>query len=186
MTTDMFESNSFSVIDTEQARAREQKARHWIEAAMLAGIDPHIQQQGMDSKDMAGEWLLRKLKTADSQHKSIDELPDDLWLEAFIILESMGRIEFAPNLMPWHGNLFLDDASPRVIALRLRMARRVLNANLAQFYGPCGVEAEAGHSLEKGLLPLSEKEFSYLDAICDEHGLPSDWLLSGQADDIDF
>ncbi|MBJ7532818.1 hypothetical protein JDN40_01635 [Rhodomicrobium vannielii ATCC 17100] len=186
MTTDMFESSNYSIADLAQVRAQELNARHWIEAAVATGMDPHVQQQGMSSGELAGEWLLRMLKSADARGRTIDELPDNLWLDAFIILESMRRVEFAENLMPWHGNLFLDDASPRAIALRLRIARRVLNKGLAQFYGPCGIETQAGRSLETGLWPLSEKYFSYLDAICDGHGLSSDWLLSGQADDIDF
>ncbi|MBT3072166.1 hypothetical protein KKP04_15030 [Rhodomicrobium sp. Az07] len=185
MTTDMFESRNYSVADLAQVRAQELKARHWIEAAVAAGMDPHIQQQGMSSGELAGEWLLRKRKTARAQNTRIDELPDSLWLEAFIVLESLGRIEFAENLMPWHGNLFLDDASPRVVALRIRMARRVLNMEPAQFYGPLGISTAAALSLEMGSSPMRGEDFVNLDAICARHGLSSDWVLSGQADDIE-
>ncbi|ADP72372.1 hypothetical protein Rvan_3176 [Rhodomicrobium vannielii ATCC 17100] len=182
MTIDMFESANFSFAGIAHARARERKARHWIEAAVAAGTDPHIQQQGMSSGELAGEWLLRMLKSADTPGRTINDLPESLWLETFIILESMGRIEFAERLMPWHGNLFPDDASPRAIALRARIARRVLNMELTQFYAPCGISIETALLLEKGSSSLREED---LDVLCEGHILSSDWLFSGQADEIE-
>jgi hypothetical protein len=177
----MYTSASFFGLAT--ASVKDDNLLTWIKDAISSDCDPHMQQQGMLSEGLAGEWIF-KVRNREAR-RNLVSLSEHLWDEAFLILEAMGRIEFAAGLMPWHGNLLLDDSSSRAIALRLRIARRVLQIDPEVFYRSCGLESKAAAALEQGEAPSLERLFAALDAVSENYDIPSDWLLSGEACEIE-
>jgi hypothetical protein len=152
--------------------SREAAARAWVGAAKQAGLNPRIVQQSLSSDD-AGEWHITTLK---GDHPG--QIPDELWDEVFLILEAGGDVVHDTKLKCWHGAVLLDDASQFAIALRLRLARRALNLSAESFYAP--IPREVRETLcERG---FSEDDLSKL---CDCHGIPEEWLTSGEPAELE-
>lgn len=102
-------------------------------------------------------------------------LPDGLWDEVFLILEASGHIVPDAQLRPWHGAVLLDDTGQRAIALRLRLAQRNLGLTAARFYEPIFPTPSLYAFSESDLLKLS----AY-------HGIPEEWVISGEPSEIEL
>lgn len=157
--------------------SREAAARAWVRAAKQAGLNPRIVQQSLSSDD-AGEWHITMLKGDHGLPAHPGQIPGELWDEVFLILEASGDIAHDTKLKCWHGAVLLDDASQSAIALRLRLVRRALNLGAESFYAP--IPPEVRQTLcERG---LSEDDLSKL---CDCHGIPEEWLTSGEPAELE-
>jgi hypothetical protein len=158
--------------------SREAAAEAWTAAAKRAGLSPCIVQQPLASDD-AGEWHIKLQKRDHGLAGHPGPLPDELWDEAFRVLEAQGDIVHDAELKCWHGAVLLDDASQCALALRLRLACRSLGLSTESFFAPVQPKAPQTHV---------ECDFSEEDLIrlCECHGIPEEWLTSGEAAEIEL
>ncbi len=158
--------------------SREAAARTWVEAAKQAGLNPRVAQQSLSSGD-AGEWHIMTSNADQRLPGHPGQLPNELWDEAFLILEADGNIVHDAKLKCWHGAVLLDDTGQPAIALRLRLARASLNLSAQSFYAPIPPENRQ---------TLCERGFSEDDLrkLCDCHGIPEEWLTSGEPAEIEL
>ena len=145
-------------------------ARAWVEAARRAGLDPRIVQQPLSSPD-AGEW---HIATVAPSTRLV--LPEHLWDEVFMILVADSDFATQPSLDCWHGTVLLDDTSPRAIALRLWLAQKSLKLSLEDFHAPIARDARQIWLLHSEI---------HLSRLCLYHGIPEEWLTSGEPAEIE-
>ncbi len=158
--------------------SREAAARAWVDDAKQAGLNPRVAQQSLSSDD-AGEWHIMTSNADQRLPGHPAQLPNELWDEAFLILEAEGDIAHDAKLKCWHGAVFLDDSGQPAIALRLRLARASLNLSAESFYAPIPPENRQ---------TLCERGFSEDDLrkLCECHGIPEEWLTSGEPAEIEL
>ena len=111
--------------------------------------------------------------------------PEELWDEIFILLLSLGRMEFDAALKLWHGNFLPGDCSPRALALRLRTARQALNIELATFMDACGIGEGAAEMIEAGSAFARFPSVQIADLLSRRHGIPEVWSIFGMAQEIE-
>ena len=70
--------------------SREAAARAWVDAAKQAGLNPRVAQQSLSSDD-AGEWHIMTSNADQRLPGHPGQLPNELWDEAFLILEAEWR-----------------------------------------------------------------------------------------------
>ena len=166
-------------------RARDNAAETWVQAAIAAGCDPHMRQEPLSSDGLAGEWLLITSKACLNNPLYPGTLPDEFLDEVFIVLLMLGRVQHDGALQPWHGSVFPDDSSARALALRMRLARDALAMDHRLFYGDCGINPKAGEALEAGHVSFASPDHGMLHQICAHHNIPEEWLMHGNAEDIE-
>jgi hypothetical protein len=167
-----------------QARTYRSFAEVWVERAIAAGCNPNMRQQSLASED-AGEWLLVIFAAGLSHPLYPGRLPVRFLDDVFLILSRLGRIEHNRNLKPWHGNVLLDNASSRAVALRLKLIRHALHMDYARFYGAVGIAAKVGEALESGRVAFLEPDVEMLKAVCLHYDAPEEWLTHGSAEEIE-
>jgi hypothetical protein len=176
---------SFRSMNPAGARAEDRLAEVWVQAAIAAGCDPHMRQEPLSSDELAGEWLLVTLKAGLNHPIYPGTLADELLDEVFIVLARLGRVQPDPELKVWHGNVLPDDSSARALAFRMKLARRTLGVDRGHFYGACGINPKAGESLEAGHVSFASPDHEMLPELCAYHDVPEEWLMLGNAEDIE-
>jgi hypothetical protein len=111
-------------------------------------------------------------------------LPDELLDEVFIVLARLGRVQHDIELKAWHGNVLPDDSSARALAFRVKLAREALGIDRRHFYGACGINPKAGEALEAGHVSFASPDHEMQD-VCSYHHIPEEWLMLGNAEDIE-
>jgi hypothetical protein len=157
----------------------------WVERAIAAGCDPRMRQEPLCSDGYAGEWLLAVSAAGLSHPLYPGKLPERFLNEVFLILGGFGRIKHNAHLKPWHGNVLLDDASSRAIALRVKLIREAFHKDCAGFYGAVGIDAKVGEALESGRVALLHPDEEMLKAVCLHYDAPEEWLTHGAAGEIE-
>ncbi len=157
----------------------------WVQAAIAAGCDPRMRQEPLSSDELAGEWLLVTSKAGLNHPLYPGALPDELLDEVFVVLGRLGRIVHDTELKAWHGNVLPDDSSARALAFRAKLAREALGINRRHFYGACGINPKAGESLEGGHVSFASLDHEILHDVCGYHDIPEEWLMLGNAEDIE-
>ena len=144
-----------------------------------------MRQEPLSSDGLAGEWLLVTSKAGLGHPLYPGALPDELLDEVFIVLARLGRIVHDTELKAWHGNVLTDDSSARALAFRVKLAREALGINRRHFYGACGINPKAGEALEAGHVSFASPDHEILHELCTYHGIPEEWLMLGNAEDIE-
>lgn len=144
-----------------------------------------MRQESLLSHGLAGEWLLITSKAGVNPPIYPGALPDELLDEVFIVLARLGRIVHDTELKTWHGNVLPDDSSARALAFRMKLAREALGMNCKHFYGACGINPKAGESLEAGHVSFATPDHEMLQEVCSYHDIPEEWLMLGNAEDIE-
>ncbi len=157
----------------------------WVQAAIAAGCDPRMRQEPLSSDGLAGEWLLVTSKAGHNHPLYPGRLPDELLDEVFIVLARLGRVRPDAELKAWHGNVLPDDSSARALAFRIKLAREALGVDRRHFYGACGVNPKAGEALEAGHVSFASPDHELLHDVCICHNIPEEWLMLGNAEDIE-
>ena len=134
---------------------------------------------------LAGEWLLVTSKAGLSHSFYPGALPDELLDEVFIVLARIGRVQPDAELKVWHGNVLPEDSSARALAFRVKLAREALGIDRRHFYGVCGINPKAGEALEAGHVSFATPDHEMLHDVCSYHDIPEEWLMLGNADDIE-
>ncbi len=168
-----------------KALAGNRLAETWVQAAIAAGCDPHMRQEPLSSDGLAGEWLLVVSKAGLNHPLYPGELPDELLDEVFLILARFGRVIRDDALKVWHGNVWPDDSSARALAFRVRLAREALGMDRSYFYGACGINPKAGEALEAAHVSFASADHEMLYELCAYHAIPEEWLMLGNAEDIE-
>ena len=168
-----------------KALSGDRLAETWVQAAIAAGCDPHMRQQPLSSDGLAGEWLLVVSKAGLNHPLYPGQLPDELLDEVFLVLSRLGRVICDGELKAWHGNVWTDDSSPRALAFRMRLAREGLGLDRRQFYGAFRVNPVAGEALEAAHGSFASADHEMLQELCAYHGIPEEWLMLGDAEDIE-
>ena len=176
-------SNLFS---TEGGRlANHCLAESWVGQAITAGCDPFMQQEPLGSDGYAGEWLLVLSGAARTSPLYPGKLPEGLLDEVFIVLGHLGRLTHDQHLRPWHGTVLLDDSSARAIAFRIRLVREALCMSAGLFYMRCGINPKVGEAMEGGHLSSLSPDQEMLHVISAHYGIPEEWLMQGDAEEIE-
>ncbi|MGC1585906.1 MAG: hypothetical protein WA791_09405 [Rhodomicrobium sp.] len=165
----------------DPARDTRTLARGWVQKALALGCHPMAVQQPLSGAD-SGEW---KIATREADGGIRMEPPEELWDEIFILLLSLGRMEFDAALKLWHGNFLPGDCSPRALALRLRTARQALNMELADFYGCCAIGEGAAAMIETAPASLAFPSLEIADLLSRRHGIPELWSIFGMAQELE-
>ena len=165
--------------------AGDNAAEIWVQAAIDAGCDPHMRQEPLSSDELAGEWLLITSKAGRDNPLYPGTLPDEFLDEVFIVLARLGRVQHDGVLQPWHGNVLPDDSSARALALRVKLARDALAMDHGLFYGACGLNPKAGEAPEAGHVSFATPDHEMLHNVCGYHTIPEEWLMLGNAEDIE-
>ena len=165
--------------------AGDNTAEIWVQAAIAAGSDPLMRQEPLSSDGLAGEWLLVTSKAGLNHPLYPGTLPDEHLDEVFIVLAKLGRIVHDAELKAWHGNVLPDDSSARALAFRVKLAREALGINRRHFYGACGLNPKAGEALEAGHVSFASADHEMLHEVCGYHNIPEEWLMLGNAEDIE-
>lgn len=105
--------------------------------------------------------------------------------EVFVVLARLGRIVLHTELKAWHGNVLPDDSSARALALRVKLAREALGIKRRDFYGACGINPKVGEALEAGHASFAFPDREILHDVCSYHNIPEEWLMLGNAEDIE-
>ena len=176
---------SFRSMNPVGARAEDRLAEVWVQAAIAAGCDPHMRQEPLSSAELAGEWLMVVSKAGLNHPIYPGTLPDELLDEVFIVLARLGRVLHDSTLKAWHGNVWPDDSSARAIAFRVRLAREALALDRRHFYGACGLNPKAGEALEGAHVSFACADHEMLHELCAYHDVPEEWLMLGNAEDIE-
>jgi len=175
---------SFRFVSPIGEKAGDRLAEIWVQAAIAAGCDPHMRQEPLSSDGLAGEWLLVVSKAGLNHPIYPGTLPDELLDEVFLILSRLGRVIHDRALKAWHGNVCPDDSSARAIAFRVRLAREALGLDRRHFYGSCGLNPKAGEALEAAHVFFASPDHDMLHELCVYHDIPEEWLMLGNAEDI--
>ena len=165
--------------------AADRVAEIWVQAAIAAGCDPRMRQKPLSSEGLAGEWLLVTSKAGLSHSLYPGALPDELLDEVFNVLAKLGRVQHDAELKAWHGNVLPDDSSARALAFRVKLAREALGIERRHFYGACGINPKAGEALEAGHVSFATPDHEMLYDVCSYHNIPEEWLMLGNAEDIE-
>ena len=165
--------------------AGDHRAEIWVQAAIAAGCDPHMRQEPLSSGELAGEWLLVVAKAGLSHPLYPGKLPDELLDEVFLVLAKLGRVIHDDTLKAWHGSVWPDDSTARALAFRVRLARDALKMDRSSFYGACGLNLKAGQALEAANVSFASSDHAMLHELCASHNIPEEWLMLGNADDIE-
>jgi hypothetical protein len=174
-----------NLLSTEGGRlANHCLAEIWVAQAITAGCDPFMQQEPLGSDGYAGEWLLVLSVTGRASPLYPGKLPEGLLDEVFIVLGQLGRLTHDQHLRPWHGNVLLDDSSPRAIAFRIRLVREALYMSAGLFYARCGINPKVGEAIEAGHLSSLSPEQEMLHVISAHYGIPKEWIMHGDAEEI--
>ena len=144
-----------------------------------------MRQEGFSSDGFAGEWLLVVSKTWLYHSLYPGQLPDELLDEVFLILSRLSRVIPDGELKEWHGNVWPDDSSPRALAFRMRLARKALGLDRSHFYGACGLNPKAGEAFEAAHGSFASADHEMLHELSTYHGIPEEWLMLGNAEDIE-
>jgi hypothetical protein len=160
-------------------------AETWVQSAIAAGCDPHMRQESLSSDGLAGEWLLVVAKAGLNHPLYPGELPEELLNEVFLLLTRFGRVIHDGELKVWHGSVWPDDCSPRALAFRIRLARGMLAMDRGLFYGACAFNPKAGEALEAGHVSFASPDHEMLHELCACHEIPEEWLMLGNAEDIE-
>ena len=160
-------------------------AETWVQAAIAAGCDPHMRQEPLSNEGLAGEWLLVVAKMGLSHPLYPGKLPDELLDEVFCVLARLGRVIHDETLKAWHGNVWPDDSSARALAFRVRLARDALKLDRSAFYAACGLNLRAGEAFEAAHVSFASADHEMLHELCASHGIPEEWLMLGNAEDIE-
>ena len=137
------------------------------------------------SDGAAGEWMIGFAKAGRKHPLFPGTPPDDLLDEVFLILVKYGRILHDGELQTWHGNVWPDDSSPRALGFRMRLAREALAMDRGRFYGACGCNPKAGEALEAGHGSFASPDRDMLSELCAHHEIPEEWLMLGNAQEIE-
>ena len=164
--------------------AGDRLAETWVQAAIAAGCDPHMRQEPLSNDGLAGEWLLVVAKGGLSHPLYPGQLADDLLDEVFLVLGRLGRVIYDDTLKPWHGNVWPDDSSARALAFRVRLARKALKMDRSYFYGNCGLNPKAGEAIEAAHVSFASADHEMLHTLCAYHNISEEWLMLGNAEDI--
>ncbi len=156
-----------------------------MQAAIAAGYDPHMRQQPLSNDGLAGEWLLVVDNGGRNHPLYPGKLADELLDEVFLLLARLGRLIRDDTLKAWHGNVWPDDSSARALAFRMRLAREALGMDRGHFYGACGLNPKAGEALEAAHVSFASADHEMVDELCAYHGIPEEWLMLGNAEDIE-
>ena len=159
-------------------------AETWVARAITGGCDPCMRQEPLLSEGYAGEWLLVVSAAGFDNPLYPGRLPERFLDEVFLILGRLGRIKPDAQLRPWHGNVLLDDDSPRAIAFRVKLIRQSLNMECEEFYGAVGIRALVGEALESDHLAFARPDKMMLQAIALHYDAPEEWLCFGAAEEI--
>jgi hypothetical protein len=144
-----------------------------------------MRQEPLSSGDLAGEWLL-VVSTAGLDHPQYPgRLPERFLNEVFQVLGFLSRVKPDAYLRPWHGNVLLDDGSPRALAFRVKLIREALHMHFEEFYGALGIRAVVGEALECGYIAFARPDQQMLQAIAWRHDVPEEWLTFGAAEEIE-
>lgn len=160
-------------------------AEIWVQASIASGCNPHMRQEPLSSGAAAGEWVFVYAKTASKHLLYPGRLPDDLFDEVFFILVRLGRVIHDKALKAWHGNVWPDDSSPRALGFRMRLTREALAMDRRRFYGACGFNAKAADALEAGHGSFASPDREMLTELCAYHRIPEEWVMLGNAQDIE-
>ena len=144
-----------------------------------------MQQEPLISEGYAGEWLLVLSIAGHASPLYPGKLPEGLLDEVFIVLGHLGRLTHDPHLRPWHGNVLLDDSSARAIAFRIRLVREALYMSSGLFYVRCGINPKVGEAFEAGYLSSLSPDQEMLHVISAHYGIPEDWIMQGDAEEIE-
>ena len=166
-------------------QASDSAAEIWVQAAIAAGCDPHMRQEPLSSDGLAGEWLVVVSKAGLNHSLYPGALPDELLDEVFIVLARLGRVRCDAELKAWHGNVLPDDSSARALAFRMKLAREALGIKRRHFYGACGINPKAGEAFEAGHGSFASPDHEMLHDVCSYHNIPEEWLMLGNAEDIE-
>jgi len=153
-------------------------AASWVARAIAEGSDPKVRQRGLSEED-AGEWQIVTLRGTGSA-----AIPEELWEEVFVILTDLGRVEPDTELRFWHGDCLAEDCSTKARAFRVRLARRALSLDYAEFYEPLSLDEKVAQALEASSLALLLND-GILERLCEQHGIPFEWLAFGLACEIE-
>jgi hypothetical protein len=177
-------ARSVSAAVCAKKKGRSDVAAAWVEQAINAGLDPIMRQEPLNGED-AGEWRLvtRKLDADHPRHPGA--LPVEHIDEVLVVLETLGRLRPDGEFKPWHGSILPDDSSPRAVALRVRLAREALLMDPNAFYRACGANPKAGNALEAGNGSFACIDNPMLADICAQHRIPAQWIMFGDADEIE-
>ena len=178
-----FQSLSRGPVKTDATR---QLAGIWVQAAIAAGCDPHMRQEPLSSEAAAGEWSLVLAKAGRENPLFPGTPPDDLLDEVLLILVKHGRTTHDGKLEAWHGNVWPDDSSPRALAFRTRLPRKAFAMARRRFYGACGINnPKAVEALEAGHGAFASPDQEMLIELCAHHGIPEEWVMFGNAQEIE-
>jgi hypothetical protein len=142
-------------------------------------------QESLSGDGLAGEWFLVTSKAGLNHPRYPGKLPDEFLDEVFIVLARLERVLHDTKLKAWHGNVLPDDSSARALALRMKLARQSLAMDRGRFYGACGMNLKAGEALEAGRLAFASPDNEMMHGVCAHHNIPEEWLMFGEAEDID-
>jgi hypothetical protein len=168
----------------EKRAAYRSAAENWVGKAVEAGCNPYMRQEPLSSEGLAGEWLLAVSAAGISNPLYPGRIPDDLLDEVFHILGQHGRIQHAQGLRPWHGNVLLDDTSPRALLFRTKLIREALSLSCDDFYGIMGLPNWVNQDNEGGQIEFSDPDDELLQSICLHYDVPEEWLTCGAAEEI--
>jgi hypothetical protein len=172
-------------VATFTRHGRSDVAIAWVEQAIVAGCDPFMRQEPLESAEDAGEWLLVTSKQGASHPAYPGKLADEHFDEVFVVLARLGRILPDAVLKPWHGNVLPDESTPRAIALRVKLAREALAMDRDAFYPACGANPKAGQALEEGNRVFASPNHDMLHDICVHYAISEEWVMCGLADEIE-
>lgn len=176
-----FQSINSGASKTEETR---RLAEIWVQAAIIAGCNPHMRQEPLSSDGAAGEWVLVFAKAGRNHVLYPGGLPDDLFDEVFFVLVRLRRMIHDKVLKVWQGNVWPDDSSPRALGFRMRLAREALAMDRRFFYGLSGFNPKAGEAFEAGHGSFASPEREMPAELCVRHGIPEEWAMLGNAQEI--
>ena len=160
-------------------------AEIWVGQAITAACDPFMQQEPLASDGYAGEWLLVLSVAGRASPLYPGKLPEGLLNEVFIVLGRLGRLTYDQHLKPWHGDVLLDDSSTRAVGFRIRLVREAVCMSAELFYVRCGINPKVGEAFEAGYLSSLSPDQEMLHVISAYYGIPEDWIMQGDAEEIE-